>query len=106
MAVVFPTPVNGIKNPNIEMEGIVYRKLMTLSVNLLVFLYSLINIPMNNPIIIAINIDTAEIFMCSKSKSKKNSFFSKNNSIINYILSIACTGHVSKHKPQCKQCSC
>ena len=30
-AVAFPTPENGIRNPSMEIDGIVYRKLMTAS---------------------------------------------------------------------------
>ena len=36
-AVALPTPENGIRNPSIDIEGIVYRKLITPSVGFAAF---------------------------------------------------------------------
>ncbi len=78
IAVAFPTPEKGIKNPNMEIEGIVYRTPTTARVGLAMRSYSLIRIPEIPPMMIAIKIAIKEILICSKSSSIKNSLRSNN----------------------------
>ena len=81
-AVILPTPENGIKKPSMDMDGIVYRKLMTPIAGFADCWYSLIRIPTSPPKTIAINIEIIEISRCSQSSFKKNSFRSKNKAHI------------------------
>ena len=98
IAVVFPIPDKGIKNPSSDMEGIVYIKLTNERTNLELFWYSLIKTPRIKPIIPATTIAVMEIFKCSRSKLRKKDFLSTNKfiiSLIRYHLSTALTGQFS-----------
>lgn len=98
IAVVFPIPDKGIKNPSSDIEGIVYIKLTNDRTNFELFLYSLISIPRNKPMTPATTIAVMEIFKCSRSKPRKKDFLSTNKFIISlilYHLSTALTGQFS-----------
>ena len=71
MAVALPTPEKGIKKPSIEMDGIVYKKLITPSAGLAAFGNSLIRIPTSPPNSMAIKIETNAISKCSSNNSQK-----------------------------------
>jgi len=109
-AVAFPIPEKGIKKPSIEIEGIVYRKLITPKVGFAVFRNSLIKIPTMPPNKTAITMASKEISKCSHNKFKKKSFLSIKiahifcNIAYFPLLMIALTGHSSAHNPQCRQC--
>ena len=72
-AVALPTPENGIRNPSIDMEGIVYRKLITPSVGFAAFWNSLINMPARPPMTTAIRMAISEISRCSHNSPAKKS---------------------------------
>ena len=80
-AVVFPTPVIVIKNPNSAIEGIVYSILTVPNINPENFLYSLIIIPRIIPNTLAILIANNEIKICSTVRLRKNLKSSVNNFI-------------------------
>ena len=73
IALLFPIPVTGIKKPNIEIEGIVYKKLTIPNTIGDVFLFSAINIPKAIPIIVAIIIAIIDICKCSNIKGRRKS---------------------------------
>ena len=65
MALVLPIPVTGIRKPSMEMEGIVYRKLMIPSVREEAFRFSAMRIPTLTPTMVAKTIAIADICKCS-----------------------------------------
>ena len=72
-AVALPTPENGIRKPSMEMDGMVYRKLISPSVGRADRWNSLIRMPTAPPNTTAIRIATSEISRCShKSPAKKS----------------------------------
>ena len=75
-AVAFPTPEKGIRNPSIEIDGMVYRKLITASVGLADRSNSLIKIPTSPPSTTAIRMAVREIPRCSARSPRKKSFLS------------------------------
>ena len=68
-----PTPENGIRNPSIDIEGIVYRKLITPSVGFAAFWNPLINMPAKPPMTTAIRMAINEISRCSHNSPAKKS---------------------------------
>ena len=65
MALVLPIHVTGIRKPSMEMEGIVYRKLMIPSVREEAFRFSAMRIPILTPTMVAKTIAIADICKCS-----------------------------------------
>ena len=85
-AVAFPTPEKGIRNPSMDIDGIVYKKLITPSAGFDAFSNSLINIPTIPPIKTAIRIARNDISICSIRSFKKNDFLSISNVHISFII--------------------
>ena len=72
-----PIPEKGIKKPNNDIDGIVYKKFVIDKTTDDDFLYWLINIPRNPPIRAAISIEMPDIAKCSKVSCKKKSDLSR-----------------------------
>ena len=73
IAVVLPTPDTYNKSPNIDIEGIVYRKLTITITGAANRLYSYIRTPNNPPIMIATTEANTEISICSHNSWRKKS---------------------------------
>ena len=73
IAVVLPTPDTYNKRPNIDIDGIVYRKLTTTITGTASRLYSYINTPNNPPMMVAITEANTEISICSHNNWRKKS---------------------------------
>ena len=73
IAVVLPTPDTYNKRPNIDIDGIVYRKLTTTITGAASRLYSYINTPNNPPMMVAITEANTEISICSHNSWRKKS---------------------------------
>ena len=69
-AVVFQMPVIEIKNPKSAIDGIVYAMFTTDIIYPAIFGFCEINIPIDSPIIIAMNADVNVIIICSLSRFK------------------------------------
>ena len=77
-AVALPIPEKGIKKPSMDMDGIVYKKLITIMVGLTARRYSLSKIPATNPRIMAIILESKAMPICSHNSPEKKSQFSTN----------------------------
>ena len=75
-AVALPIPEKGIKNPSMDMDGIVYKKLITIMVGLTARRYSLSKIPATTPRIIAIILESKAMPICSHNRPEKKLQFS------------------------------
>ena len=87
-AVAFPTPENGIRKPSMEIDGMVYRKLISPSVGLADRWNSLIKIPTSPPSTTAIKIAIREICKCSHRSPRKNSLRPAKSANISLIMVI------------------
>ena len=77
-AVALPIPEKGIKNPSMDMDGIVYKKLITIIVGLTARRYSLSKTPATTPRIIAITLEIKAMPICSHNRPEKKLQFSTN----------------------------